>query len=430
MKLATAHAPAPNVPQNPVRANPGTVLHNVQGSSVSGRIPSLIQRQHSLESTQTAMLQKPYQEPNVPAMDPHAHVPPTTALSLSLIETPVRKYINTNNETVDDSPQRFLKQFSKSVASSQSNAVQSRIPIGPISSAIFGNNRDSRNVHELHDVREMHDGLPELPPEMIAAARQYLENEAANNENNNGPIYKTFYDPEASRELEAIDALRNAKGQQPGQLPHSQTTSYIVSTGNSSVFDSFVVNGNTSLVNPRLIKPKSIPHPGVNRDAFDLQQELQQQKHQQERAEILDSITKMVSGDLADPTEPILNNNSGNPVVHQLDMKKPVAGLKWMSLNENETSSSGATPASLAGDSSAVSQLNDLKKSETTADMTRGVPVPMVATTTKQSSSNYLSTLNTRTVCAAPTSAGIPVPLASKFHPLPSPSQKGPLGGR
>ena len=72
---------------------------------------------------------------------------------LTLIEAPMRMFIS---QDVQDSPHRFIKQLSKSVAPSNphNSYIQPRIPLGPISSAIFGNTRDNRGVHELRDLRD------------------------------------------------------------------------------------------------------------------------------------------------------------------------------------------------------------------------------------------------------------------------------------
>lgn len=129
---------------------PVSVQHNVQGSPVSSRIPSMIQRQFSLEKT--ASQNSSSHEPPYHVGNGSLHQPVSETGPLSLIEGPMRAIIN--NEVHEDSPQKFLQHFSKSVASSQAKPVQSRIPMGPVSSVIFGKNRDNRNVHEIHDLRD------------------------------------------------------------------------------------------------------------------------------------------------------------------------------------------------------------------------------------------------------------------------------------
>jgi len=78
---------------------------------------------------------------------------------LNLIEQPMRRYITSSEATTEDSPQRFLQQFSKSVVGKATSPSSSRVPLGPISSAIFGNNATARGAHEITDIKE--DALPE-----------------------------------------------------------------------------------------------------------------------------------------------------------------------------------------------------------------------------------------------------------------------------
>ena len=169
------------------------VQHNVQGSSISGRIPSLIQRQqHTLDRDQMQQQQQQQQQTSnavdrnsvnsrqaIGAMTSQPHPPPSIHVSsqpplgtsqqqqqtpfdmgpLNLIEQPMRRYIANNEATTEDSPQRFLQQFSKSVVGKAASPSSSRVPLGPISSAIFGNNATARGAHEITDIKE--DALPE-----------------------------------------------------------------------------------------------------------------------------------------------------------------------------------------------------------------------------------------------------------------------------
>ena len=169
-----------NPNQNQQHHHP-SVQHNIQGGSVSSRIPSLVQ--HSLGREQQ---QDTSRVPNVTRTTPVAtSIASSNPASnnggtaytqdqivskgisstdnvigpLSLIEQPMRRYANSNNDVTEDSPQRFLQQFSKSVIVDKSGPPSSRVPLGPISSVIFGNNTSGRGVHEITDIQE--DALPD-----------------------------------------------------------------------------------------------------------------------------------------------------------------------------------------------------------------------------------------------------------------------------
>merc|ERR1711962_511021 len=235
----------------------------------------------------------------------------------------------------------------------------------------------------------------------------------------NGNLYKLYYESGGQTHSVTIETIDDMGNDKSTIQTLAQPSSYVVSSGKGKIID--ITNDTVNHVtNPKLIRPKSIPHTSVSR------------AHAPSDTSVRSQIGEMTPVHSLPP-------ELSPPVA---DPKKPVIGLKWISLNDSEAKSSNNSNnigSNVSSNSIAVAGGTILDHEPSLAshlvgEMTEKISSPTTCTqpngvSTKVSSVSYLGTVSTRTTSSAPTSAGIPVPLASKFHPLPNSSQKTQAGG-
>lgn len=446
--------------------------HNVQGSPVSSRLPSMLQRQHSGDSNPIKQAipqhqKQVYKQPKAynsgetrvlneqsQSFDRGDDVGP-----LSLVEGPIRMFMDTNTAQVEDSPQRFLQQFSRSVVSSNASnsgtetSTPSRIPhLGPISSAIFGNTRDNRNVHEILDPGEktLEDRLlnmnetqrieylrtnhPELLNEYRSRTITMQQLASQNIRISNTCTSSTFQDP--SEKLVSPNQQRDAYSSRPDP----RETIVQLSNGKplTQTFNPASIANDLSsrpAVDPSIRFQQQTPPNSIGRKSSS-NQPLFPQTHNQPYSDkpgyrdyFKGSTSTNSSGlknvpDLTQNTDDESycdrknNESQQQREISSVAQPKKSGGLKWISLNEN-----GSDEPNNSVSSSISSRRNSESSSE--VRMTQSSHAPdkiqiMTQATMSPTNKNLIRQpvlTNSREKTIGTSSQGIPVPLASKFNP-------------
>ena len=448
--------------------------HNVQGSPVSSRLPSMLHRQHSGDSNPIKQQAIPQHQKQV-YKQPRAYNSGETRIlneqsqsfdrgdevgPLSLVEGPMRMFIDTNTAQVEDSPQRFLQQFSRSVVSSNASnsdtetSTPSRIPhLGPISSAIFGNTRDNRNVHEILDPGEktLEDKLLNMNetqrieylrtnhPELLNEYRnrtltmQQLasQNIRISTTSNNS----TFHDP--SEKLVSPTQQRDAYSSRPD----SRETIVRLSNGKplpqtynpASIADDL---SSRPVVDPSIRFQQQTPPNSIGRKSS-TNQPLFPQTHNQQYSDkppgyrdYFKGNTPINSSGLKNFSDAARNTDDESYFdrkksesqqqreVPSVTQPKKSGGLKWISLNENgsdEPSTSISSSISSRRNSESSSEIR-ITQSSHTPDKIQIMTQATMSPTNKNLIGQPVLT-NSREKAIGTSSQGIPVPLASKFNP-------------
>ena len=448
--------------------------HNVQGSPVSSRLPSLLQRQHSVDSN-------PIKQQAIPQHQKQVYKQPRTYNSgetgvlneqsqsfdrgdavgpLSLVEGPMRMFMDTNTAQVEDSPQRFLQQFSRSVVSSNASnsdtetSTPSRIPhLGPISSAIFGNTRDNRNVHEILDPGEktLEDKLLNMNEtqriEYLRTNHPELLNEYRNrtltmqqlaNQNiriSNTSTISTFQDP--SEKLVSPNQQRDAYSSRPD----SRETIVRLSNGKpvtQTYNPASIANDLSSrpAVDPNIRFQQQTPPNSIGRKSS-LNQPLFPQTHNQPYSDKTPGYRDYFKGNTPINSSGLKNfpdsprnaddesysdrkksESQQQREISLVAQPKKSGGLKWISLNENgsdEPSNSVSSSISSRRNSEISSEVR-ITQSSHTPDKIQIMTQATMSPTNKNLIRQPIVT-NSREKAIGTSSQGIPVPLASKFNP-------------
>ena len=319
--------------------------------------------QPSLIIQQSQQYNQSHQNPN---QHPQKQAQPSTATRsgppvfemgpLNLIEQPMRRYMASSTDLQDhqDSPQKFLQQFSKTVAPPCSSSSSSpRIPLGPISSVIFGNNVNARGViHEITDIKE--DDLPE--------DIQNLQDDIRD--------LRILRDTMYNKPME--QGGPNAAGSFIGIAPIvppprgiDANRSNIVNNNNNSINNH---HQQDSIIRLQNGKPSTqILQPSSNRGVMAQQQQQQHQQHQHNqgssslsatpgnmvftenlRPSIYASVDKKSPLDTQpevidlDQRPPVRSSANMNNAQRSTDAQKKTSGggLQWMSLNDDNSSCS------------------------------------------------------------------------------------------
>ena len=465
--------------------------HTINEQSSVSRVPTTIQRQHSLDiglsdvpsgghpQKQVFTQQKLYSSlenkgPNERVQPYHSTIPEEVG-PLSLVERPIGMFVDNNRPQVEDSPQRFLRQFSRSVVSSHpvnSNTqtqTPSRIPhLGPISSAIFGNTRDSRSVHEILDPGEktLEDKLLNMNetqrieflrtnhPELLKEYRnrtinmQQLANQNIRSSTANNPRY-------LSNQSNTISILSNHK--ESLFAHHSDPREAVIRLSNgksvSQVYSPVAITNdiaNRPVVDPSIrfqqtppnsIGKNSTSHRSSLKQNHVLQTSKMDPVYSDRPPNYREAITLSAENPFASVrSHPGMTENmeesfstlkrSDNETSHDIKGQhypKKSSGLKWISLNEN-----GSDMASSLSPSTQTSNLLKHVEGKTVVEtldqskpqiLKQTVSPPTAASVRRTVS----STLNENT--SSTSSQGMPVPLASKFNPTQG-SRKASLSGR
>ncbi|XP_047142162.1 tyrosine-protein phosphatase non-receptor type 13 isoform X1 [Hydra vulgaris] len=305
---------------------------------------------------------------------------------LGVVDGPLRKFVSSQNN--DDSPQRFIQKLSKSVVPQNMDNIlsASRIPLGPISSAIFGGNRDGRNVHELLD--------PEITREHIEGVRFVIDN---NNDSLSGDGYNRSGD---SYNRGSIEQRENNN-----TYEHIKSRALLNTSSNQISADVHVhtLSNNTSMSKSyKCIKPTSdtVMQATKVENKFYLAKIPEEQKSQQ--AQVLSPQNANFS--LNQDNKPTDNKCFAKEKQELVNGSAKPTGLQWISLNSNDQnikseSKNNVSPREIDISNSPNSPIGNMPKST-------------------QKSESAISRSPQQLSC------DIPVPFASRFNNTPTAKNK------
>ena len=364
-------------------------LNNL-GNTISNRLPSYMQRQNSIERKENVdnyVSQDDQGESNqvYGSQNTHFTIPEIAdqIAPFSMVEGPLRMYVTPHNNIVDDSPQRFIQKLSKSVVPQNAdNALMaSRVPLGPISSAIFGGNRDGRNVHELLD--------PEITREHIDGARFIIDN-------NSDSLSAEGYIRNSVEQRENNNAYEHPRNRITSNISSNQIAANVLVNTTSStsasknipykiIKPSVDVILQATKVENKSFQPANISEEYKNQQVHLSSPKLQRSPFNQDTSKTTDKIY----------TKPLDKQEAVATLTKSVNGSIKPAGLQWISFN-----SSGTNDQSMRNSVSSTLRGADVNISPSSPTSKRNLPKNEPATSRSPQ----------------PLSCDIPVPFASRFN--------------